>query len=144
MSKPKRGKGTLTQKDGEKSNQELKVDPKPSSPPTHENQEVGPNPPSTPTNGSGENQEEIVIMYPVEKTEIQEEPEKCPEKSQNNTTSNESPGLKAMLLQLMQDMITLSSNNLKGIIQETARDFQKEIEKVNTKLQENYKKMKTS
>ena len=40
----------------------------------------------------------------------------------------------------MADMITLSSNNLRGLIQETARDFQTEIEKVNTKLEISEKK----
>ena len=33
----------------------------------------------------------------------------------------------------MTDMITLSSNNLRSIIRETARDFEAEIDKVNTK-----------
>ena len=40
----------------------------------------------------------------------------------------------------MTDMITLSSNNLRSIIRETARDFQAEIDKVNTKLEESEKK----
>ena len=112
-------------------------------------------------------------MYPLENSEKDDSPP--PETQQKNSTSEDSPGLKEMLQQLMAnqrndtkilqneisgvstnmwrklentekkmtDMITLSSNNLRSIIRETARDFQAEIDKVNTKLEESEKRVKT-
>ena len=112
-------------------------------------------------------------MYPLENSE--KDGSSPPENQQKNSTSEDSPGLKEMLQQLMAnqrndtkilqneisgvstnmwrklentekkmtDMITLSSNNLRSIIRETARDFQAEIDKVNTKLEESEKRVKT-
>ena len=142
MSKPRRTKGTLYQKDGENSIPEIKLDQNHAAVTT--NGKVDSNQPSTPTQGN----QEIVVMYPLEKnSENEVNPENCPENLQSTTTpnaSNDSPGLKAMLQQLMAnqkndtrvlqneisgvstnmakkmentekkmaDMITLSSNNL--------------------------------
>ena len=155
MSKLRRPKSTLIQKDGESSTPDIKTDPKPSQLPTDG---MSSNQPSTPTTSSNQ---EIVIMYPLEKSEKDDIIENPPDDQQKKSSSDDSPGLKAMLQQLMANQkndtrllqneisgvsvkmtkkmettekITLSANNLWDIIQETARDFQQEIDKVNTKL----------